>query len=289
MRDPRTSFDYVIAVPEGAHAALPWRATSRRSAGQHSIVGDAPIVDFEDVELGPGVLQTRVRFSAESDDVSPVRDISFMVDRKLATMLRAGDVVHVASGLSGGLGISILRSGELIAAAGTASAVPLGHEIRIGPCDVLWQAENFLQRVDPTYEMHEQPVQVKVGGETRLMHRGRPIMRPFEVFVVHGFVEGEECVAVTRLGSCPDCAATLSAPLLDRGFEIRLFVTPREQRYEEARQALEESRRLLAAGDLDGALVHALEAVDKCRADDAEAAQAQWDLVQGAIDSAENG
>ena len=288
MRDPRTSFDYVIAVPDGGAAALPWRATSRRSMDERSIVGDLPVVDFEDLEAGPGVLQTRIRLSAESEAASEIRDISFVVDRRLVTMLKPDDVVHVASGLAGGLGISVLRHGELIAAAGAVSTVPLGDEIDVRDCTLTSEAEAMLQSVDATYEMAERPVQVRVGDDVRLMHSGRPVMRPFEVFVVHGFVNGEECVAVTRLGSCPDCAATLSAPLLDRGFEITPFVSRKERREREGRRALDESRTLLSDGDLDGALMYALDAVSKCSDNDAAAAQAQWERVQTAISKAEN-
>ena len=66
---------------------------------------------------------------------------------------------------------------------------------------------------------------------------------------------GSECMAISRLGVCPDCAATLTAPLFERsgGVEWRPFVAARELRDTEVFFAIEEARVHLAAGDLEEA------------------------------------
>jgi hypothetical protein len=55
--------------------------------------------------------------------------------------------------------------------------------------------------------MWESPVEVTTETGTRLLHRGLPTLGRYDVFVVHGFVLGRECVAITLPRVCPDCAA----------------------------------------------------------------------------------
>jgi hypothetical protein len=50
----------------------------------------------------------------------------FNVDRELIAMLRGSDVLHISRTHRAGLGLSVLRDGQLIAAAGAVMHVPLG-------------------------------------------------------------------------------------------------------------------------------------------------------------------
>jgi hypothetical protein len=73
----------------------------------------------------------------------------------------------------------------------------------------------------PNYRVLEYPVEARIGGETRLLHRARIHLGRYEIFVVHGFLPGmpgtAECLAISLIGVCTDCAASLTAPLLDAG------------------------------------------------------------------------
>jgi hypothetical protein len=181
--------------------------------------------------------------------------MSFVVDRGFAAMLRANDVLHIADGPRGGIGVSVLRQGELVAAAGRVSCVPLGERVKVGmPGELISQAQAILRTRDPAYKMWECPLEVTVDTTTRLLHWGRIHFGPYEVFVVHGFVLGEECVAISRLGVCPDCAATLTAPLLGKSDAIQTvsFFDVQLERARRAREAIELARKFLADGRSSG-------------------------------------
>ena len=80
---------------------------------------------------------------------------------------------------------------------------------------------------------------------------------------MHGFIYGRECVAITFLGVCPDCAATLTAPMLDQeeGVSTRPFGDPKLEREMKLMFALESARVHFEAGDLDAAERSAFEAL----------------------------
>jgi hypothetical protein len=131
----------------------------------------------------------------------------------------------------GRLGLSIIRSGRLIAAAGALSAVPLGELVRVRiPSDTVRDAERAFRKSDPKFEFPHLPVEVRLGDDVRIMFRGRPRIQSYDVWVEHGFYRGipgtDECVAIALAGSCPDTAAIASAQLLDSdAIEIRKWDT----------------------------------------------------------------
>ena len=256
--DPRGSLNYDVTVPDGGAASLPWRATSRGESGERNMLGVSPTVGLEDVEVRPGVQHTRIKLLADSEAVSDTREVMFRVDRRFATMLRAGDVLHIGSGSDGGIGLSVLRGQRLVAAAGTVTAVPLGDEIKVSsPGDLRREAEAAFQRRDPTYYLRSWPIEVETEGETLLMDWGLPTLGAFKVHVWHGFRDGKECVGIARVGVCPDSAASLTAEILDQmGYRVVPYVTAIQMREEnelKARDAVAESRRLMATGDLEEA------------------------------------
>jgi hypothetical protein len=125
------------------------------------------------------------------------------------------------------MGVSIIRDGQLLAAAGAVTAVPLGDSVHARiPCDVASAAEATFKRVDPHFAFRELPVELRISDEIRLLYRGRPHIGAYEVFVEHGFCAGlpgtDECLAVCATGHCPITAVIASALLLDahNGFEL---------------------------------------------------------------------
>ena len=113
-----------------------------------------------------------------------------------------------------------------MAAAGAIASVPLGADVAAGtPMDLVRQAEEIFRTRDPDYTCRSYPVEMSVAGETRIIESGRRRMGPYEIFVRHGSTRGrpgsDECVAVERIGKCPETAAHTSAQLLDdEGIEI---------------------------------------------------------------------
>jgi hypothetical protein len=203
-------------------------------------------------------------------------------------MLRADDALYIADGPRGGIGISVLRKGELVAAAGRVSCVPLGARVKVGaPGDLISQAQAIFRTRDATYDMWECPLEVTVDTTTRLLHRGRIDFGLYEVFVVHGFVLWKECVAISRLGVCPDCAATLTAPLLGKPEALHTvsFRDGRLERMRRAQEAIELAREFPA----DRAFEAAIESATRALAydDNSDEARALMRLAVDATDSTE--
>ena len=252
------SFDYVIDVPEGGRASLPWVARVRTPVDPEAelLVGHSPAVALDDFDVRPGVQRTRITLTAANSTGAAWHEASLTIDRGFANMLKPHDLVHVARGRRDGLGISVLRQGLLIAAAGSVSSVSLGDTVSVRrPGDLVREAEQIFRARDPAYEMWNCPIEVTTETGTRLLHWGRPTLGRYEVFVVHGFVCGRECVAITLPGICPDCAATITAPLLDKpdALQVRPFGDPKEERETRVLFSLEAARIHLEAGELDAA------------------------------------
>jgi hypothetical protein len=129
--------------------------------------------------------------------------------------------------------------------------------------------------------MWECPVEVTTETGTRLLHRGRLPLGRYEVFVVHGFILGRECVAITLPRVCPDCAATLTAPVLDKpdALQMRPFGDPKFERDTRVLFAIEGARVHLEAGDLDAAESSVLEAL--CYERSNEQANALLEEIEG--------
>ena len=124
------------------------------------------------------------------------------------------------------LGISIVRNGLLIAAAGSAptlTRIPLGSEVSLTfpePAEVRivlgggerYRPENFAVR----------PVAVSVVGEpSRACWRGRPTVGRYDVLVDRGLHLGEPRVSMELSKICPETAAHTSAQLMDTdGYQV---------------------------------------------------------------------
>jgi hypothetical protein len=220
-----------------------WAAARRRLpvfAGHRSpgdrLVGHAPTLRVTDAGLTPEapshpsspftrprVLRSRITLTAAGRWGATARATHFHVARGLITALRPGDVLHLARTGCAGLGLSVLRGGRLVAAAGAVDAVPLG-DVEVGvPAAVIAEVEAVLKRRDPDFTyadlFRELPVEVSVGGRRHLRYRGRFALGEYDVYVGHGFrpgVPGEDmCVALSLKGECPVVAANASAQLLD--------------------------------------------------------------------------
>jgi hypothetical protein len=237
---PRGTYEYVAIVPEAGQDQAPWRVGLRTPielAGNDRLnarlVGHSPTLEITDAgitpsvrispltwKVGPKVLRSRLTLTAETSHYAEVASAAFHVDQALTMALSPRDMLCMARTPCGGLALSIIRSGQLVAAAGAVSAVPLGEFVHVRtPIDTIRAAEEVFRKRDPEFAFGELPVEIRIGEQTRLLYSGRPQLDSYKVFVEHGFYRGlpgkDECVAISLIGSCPEVPAIASAQLLD--------------------------------------------------------------------------
>ena len=212
---PMQNFAYSFDVRDARHGPLSGKVTDGFGEG---LLGSAPELSWEEYTPAPWKLYARVTLRASHGKSTEAAGISFVIDRGMLTLLRTGDVIHVAALPS--LGVSVLRDDFLIAAAGAAatlSRMPLGSQIAIRfpePTDVPVEIQPGAYYRPEDYPAR--PVEVSVGRERWAMWQGRPTMGLYDVFVVRSVHDGEPRLSMERSGSCPQTSAHTSAQLMER-------------------------------------------------------------------------
>jgi hypothetical protein len=228
------TFDYVAIVPEAAADGVFECATQSREQipitgdelSDGRLVGLGPRLTVSDAGLppeaggAPGGMRRRFTLTADSQDRATVAEASFHVDRVLARRMLPGDVVHIGRTACAGLGLSIVRKGELVAAVGAVTAIPLGHSVGARfPRDLIDDAAAIFRRRDPKFEFSEWPIEIVVDGDSLIIFNGGGEVRGYAVSVRHGFISGDPgsdvCAAIWRTDLCPAVAARASAELMD--------------------------------------------------------------------------
>jgi len=174
----------------------------------------------------PSVLRSRLTLTASSRRNSTVSSASFYVDRDLTSIFEPEDRLHMARTSCGGLGLSLLRNGQLVFAVGAISSVPFGNDVQAGtPRDLVREAETAFKKRDPEFRFREFPVQISIRGRSRIMFRGWEKLESYDIWLEHGFLPGipgtDECAAVALEGACGAVPATASAQLLN-GCELEM-------------------------------------------------------------------
>jgi hypothetical protein len=214
------AYEFVVPdEPQGDSRRIKGVLHKRLGPGERRLLGEAPVLETIEYQREAWQLYARVVLTASDKRTASVASACFSVDRELMRMLRRGDVLNVSRTRCGGIGLSVLRNDHLVAAAGAIAHVPLGVGVSVHtPSDLVHQAEAVFQTRDPQYRSHEHPIEVSIGGETRIVHRGARI-DPYELFIRHGFLPGmpgtDVCASIERRGVCPDTAAVTSAQLLE--------------------------------------------------------------------------
>lgn len=170
----------------------------------------------------PAVLRSRFTLSAAAKENATVSSASFYVDRDLTRIFEPGDRLHMARTDCGGLGLSLLRGDQLVFAVGAVSRVPLGSDVWAGtPMDLVREAEATFKKRDSKFGFRELPVQISIGGQTRIKFRGWEKMANYDIWLEHGYLPGisgaDECAAIALKGACGAVAASASAQLLNGG------------------------------------------------------------------------
>lgn len=241
MIPPSGTFDYVAIVPDPEDRPGPWPVRLREplelsgdSLADSRLVGIAPRLQITDagltpnagVSLGraglvrPKVLRAQLALIASERDRAGVSAASFHVDKVLISALRPRDVLNMTRTRGCGLGLSVIRDGELVVAVGAVMAVPLGNNVEVQiPSDLVDEVEAVFKKRDPDFELTELPVEVRVGDQRRVLYVGMHQLEQYQVWVGHGFYLGfpgvDACLALSLIGKCPAGTAQRSAMLLD--------------------------------------------------------------------------
>lgn len=230
------TFDYVAIVPGDATDGLFQCGIKSRDlqapTGDHlrdnRLVGHSPVLTIIDIGLPPErqkdtpwVMRSLLTLSA-TDRHAQSDQFSFEVDRALTRRMLPGDQVYLGRTSCVGLGLSILRRGELILAVGAITSVPLGSGVSVKtPYDLVKQAESAFRVRDSTFNLVRLPLEVTAGGESRILEWGRRTVGAYEIYVEHGFRPGipgtDERAAMWKKGECHEVAMRASLALMGNG------------------------------------------------------------------------
>ena len=217
-------FDYVFEVTEVPIVYITGRLRERVEPGQKRLVGYEPVLEVQDYSPHPWQLFARMTLTPSDRRDAVAAAASFSVDRGLTRCLHPGDALFIRGVYGGSLGLSIVRDGVLVAAAGDLSHVPLGHSASVRSSGDLMVDRRWGMNARPGEDgACHAPVEVCLNGERLVLLWGRPSMGPYDVFV-RGSRDGEwPCVSIERRGQCPETAAHTSAQLFDQeGVAVRL-------------------------------------------------------------------
>jgi hypothetical protein len=147
------TFDYefvVLAEEPSACRRIPGTCRENLDNGERGrLVGHAPLLETIECQREAWQLYARVTLRAARRTHATVASASFLVDRQLTSALRGGDRLHIIRTHVAGLGLSILRDGQLVAA-GDVTSVPLGRDVRARtPMDPVNAAEAIIRTRDP--------------------------------------------------------------------------------------------------------------------------------------------
>ena len=228
------TFNYVAVVPDDADDGLfECEAHAREDRPIGSSEAGARLVGLEPKlivtpagipsDTGPGrpwVMRSRLTLSARSHARATVAEACFHVDRALTRRMLPGDEVYISYTGCAGLGLSVVRRGELVVAVGDIAAVPLGDVVSARvPLDLLGEASAIFARRDPHFQFPSMPIEITVGGETAVLFEGIRDLDPYSVFVAHGYLPGipgtDCCAAIWRQQLCSATAARASMEMLD--------------------------------------------------------------------------
>jgi hypothetical protein len=237
------TFSYVATVPGSLEpdpfpwpTRLPFPLTDPIEPERDCcMVGPSPKLMIEDAGPppyasgpNPHVPRSRLTLTASGKDLAAASAVSFCIDRRLSLLIRLHDTLNIVrSDTCGRLGLSLIREGELVFAAGVITVVPLGERVKARiPYDLIQAAEAIFKKQDETFEFHEYPIEVNVGSEQRILYRGCRQVGGYHVSMMHGFRWGpepgeSECGALLSVGACHVAAAFFTEQLLNtKSYEI---------------------------------------------------------------------
>jgi len=235
---PCGTFRYFTIVPAEPldERSSPWPVRlaekideTGRERHDYRLTGLSPYLEITDAGRTPNpsvsrpsVFRSRLRLIASGRRNSTVSSASFYVAKDLTSRFEPGDVLHMARTSCGGLGLSLLRGGRLVFAAGAVSSVPLGDDVHAGtPYACVQEAESLFRNFDPEFEFEELPLLISICGHSRIRFRGWQELGEYVCWIEHGYMRGipgeNECAAFALKGACGATPASSTAQLLNGG------------------------------------------------------------------------
>jgi hypothetical protein len=229
---PEGTFEYVTVVPNLSSTVFScpaqlWRPSRNEGPDITRLLGPTPQLHVSDAGApsnpgprNPATQRSHLRLTASGKQHATVAEVRFFLDRGVISALRAGDLLHMARTPCGRIGVSAIRSEQLIFAVGAVSAVPLGSDFQVQiPHDLVRETEAAFRKRDSSFEFAEYPVEIRAVNQRCIGYGGRRKLGPFEVWLLHGHYNGipgtDECLSVVRTGACPVVDANSSALFLD--------------------------------------------------------------------------
>ena len=217
------TFDYKFVVPDGSFGGKRQMQGMLREpieGDQERLLGHAPLL--QTVEYYQEKRQLLCRVTLTATEKTPRDGIIVLVHCGSGADCHAScerRPVHQPHALCR-VGPVDSRDGELVAAAGAVTCVPLGPTVSVRyPHELIEEAEAIFRARDPEYDMRNHPVELRVGDVLHILHEGRPTIGDYEILVRHGHIRGmpgtDECVSIERLKICPSTAAHNSAQLME--------------------------------------------------------------------------
>ena len=219
MDPSRYRFSYTFEVPALPRGPMIGRVWQEADAGRLPVVGPAPVLTWSEYTPEPWKLFAHVTLTPSDTHACAAERVSLILERGLLTVLRPGDVVHLHE--AEGMGFSILRQDQLIAAAGAASALaemPLGRDVAVRFPHQLVNVRPLVGAGETYREVNyaRRAVELWIEGETLISRRGRPVMGHYEARIGRNAGDGDALISIERRHLCPETAAHTTAELLDK-------------------------------------------------------------------------
>ncbi|MEM7167237.1 MAG: hypothetical protein AAF581_17375 [Planctomycetota bacterium] len=207
---PCGTFDYTFVVPE-AGTAEPWQALPGKRPKPR---GDS-LIDDRLVGWQPRIAVAASSFQLTATDCDATLELG--VDPRLLAAIQPGDRLHLTGTACGGTGLSLLRDGRLVVAAGAIRSVPLGKPYKVEvPENLIRKAAAVFAKIDPDYYCRERPLLIRGDGLVRLVNDGYQCEHGSYYIRVEstakaGIPGTDECVSITDTAICPKAGGVLTA------------------------------------------------------------------------------
>ena len=176
------------------------------------LVGPRPVL-----EVSTGLLGARLTLRATSREGATVQSPSLELAPELVASLRRGDVLRLWRGGNGGIGVTVMRHGELVVALGHVGWVPLGSlRVRCGPTPDWPQGPGPDTWIE--VQVDDQVQRLRAGDDVTLGRYGIIVLR------THGRLFGvgsDECLCIFNHDACSRSAALESAKILAAVGDLR--------------------------------------------------------------------
>lgn len=229
------TFAYSTTVPVDRQNAFPWEMKSLEPFARsgdplvdNRLVGWSPRLYIRDTDMAPdprlshpAVYRSEIQLVAIDKEYASREIVSYFLNRSLVGVLKPGDIFHITRTSCGGVGISAIRQGKHVFAVGQVTAVPLGSGISVRtPRDLLNRAQAVFRERDPGFEFVAYPIEVSIADISGVRFGGQVRMGSYDVWVGHGFIDGEpgwaECVSISLSDARKWVFASTSAQLIEQ-------------------------------------------------------------------------